>query len=165
VSPRRRLKRIPGGAFIGGRWVWLRADLPRDDFERSGTLAASTRIRGVRIPAGSEIWVDIDWDDISVRLAAPTDLRGLRLPAGSTLKFPSRLFLFPIPDIKPRVLLWLALLLLPFALAWTWWRVRRNPEFAKVVLGGPLALDGRALAAGTKLVVAHNGRVQLDGGG
>ncbi len=102
---------MAGSRCIGGRFVTLtREPLWHED---GGTLAEPALIRGVAIPAGSEIFVDRDFGDIEVRLHASLVVRDVALGAGDALRFPSRRVI--LKNVRgPAVLL--VLVLLPFLL-------------------------------------------------
>ncbi len=64
-----------------GRKVALSSSCPD-----GGTLAEAVVIRGVTIPAGSEVLVDCDFDDVNITLAVETPVRGHTLPAGTVVR-------------------------------------------------------------------------------
>jgi hypothetical protein len=84
---------VPGCRIVGGRFVTLTA--PPAAYADGGTLAAPTVIRGVPIPAGSELFVDCDFDHIHVHLHEPIHVRGVPLLAGDRLEFLGRVLGFP----------------------------------------------------------------------
>ena len=65
-----------------------------DGHDEGGALAEATTIRGVAIPAGSRIDVDIDFHDLTVTLGDVATVRGVILPAGTTIRFQGRVWGF-----------------------------------------------------------------------
>lgn len=80
---------LPGTRLVGGHRVWM-----RERCGDGGTLAEATTIRGISIPAGSHIDVDIDFDDLTVTLRDATIVRGVVLPEGTTIRFQGRVWGF-----------------------------------------------------------------------
>jgi hypothetical protein len=60
-----------------------------------GTLARATRIRGIAIPAGSELFVDCDFGHIRVRFHEPVRVRRTQLRAGDEIVLHGRTIGFP----------------------------------------------------------------------
>lgn len=140
---------LPGSRLVGGRWVSLRSDAPRDRVERSGTLATPTTVRGVPIAAGATIAVDPDFDHIHVTLAEATLVFGVRLPATTQLTFPGRVIGFAGLRLRP----W-QLALLP-----RMWRRRREARAVRVLVAEPFVHDGERFDAGAELTLTPDGRL------
>lgn len=102
---------VPGAApWFGGRYVIL--EQKPGPYEDGGTLAEPAIIRDVMIPAGSEIYVDCDFADITVQLHEPIRVRGVALRAGDRVRFGNRgwipmFFSFWFLPILPLLLVYL----------------------------------------------------------
>ena len=84
---------VPGARAIGGRFVTLTSRPAW--YADGGTLAAPTRIRGIAIPAGSDVFVDPDFGDIRVRFHAPVRVCSTELRASDEIVLRGRTIGFP----------------------------------------------------------------------
>jgi hypothetical protein len=73
------------GATFRHRGLVYDAGAPFDAEEGQGTLALDTELDGAELPAGTEIFRDIDFGYVTAVLARPATIYGLRLPARSTI--------------------------------------------------------------------------------
>ena len=104
---------LPGAKWVGGRRARCVAGSVSKVYGETGTLAQRVSYRGVTLPAGSRVSVELDFADVVVELGGVANVRGRELPTGARLRFFGRVLGFAGLRLTP----WWMPLFLPSAWA------------------------------------------------